>query len=74
MAKLDESLMAINRISAWKVHHAFCLMDMSHLVKLTCLMEVPCLKKYDYTTSYGKATYGKKYFHKGIQQITVQVK
>ena len=35
--------MVLNRTLAWEV---LCLMAMGHLVEVTHLMEVPCLKKY----------------------------
>ena len=36
-ARLDGSLMALNRASAWEVFHVFCLMEMSRLVEIPCL-------------------------------------
>ena len=46
ITRLDGNLMALNRTSAWKVLRAFCLMKMSHLVEVTCLVEMLCVKKY----------------------------
>ena len=36
IARLDGSLMAINKTSAWEVLCAFCLMEMSRLMELIC--------------------------------------
>ena len=63
IASLDGSLMAINRTFAWEVLCAFCLMEVSHHVELTHLVEVPC------PTSCGNATRGKHYFHESASYI-----
>ena len=47
IARLNGSLIVLNRTSAWEILRVFCLMEMSRLV------EVPCL------TSHGNAKCGK---------------
>ena len=67
---LDKSLMEINRASAWEELCAVCLMEMSCLVELTHIVEVPCLTKYHVSW---KCHAWKKYFHKGFQQVTNEI-
>jgi len=50
IARLNGSLMALNRTLAWEILRVFCYMEMLRLV------EVPCLRN---TTSHGNAKCGK---------------
>ena len=59
--------MVLNRKLAWEVLHAFCLMEMSHLVEVTYFIWKCHVSRN--TMSCGNAM-REKYFHKGTQEIT----
>ena len=75
IARLEGSLMALNKTSSWEVLHAFRLMEISRLMEVTCIVEVLYFRfKNIYTTSCGNATQGKEYFQEGIHQVTHKIR
>ena len=65
IARLNGSLIALNRTSAWEIPRVFCLIEMSHL------MEVPYLRKYH--ISWKCHVWKIVDFHKEIQQVTRKI-
>ena len=73
ITRLNGFLMALNRVSKWEVLCVLCLMEMSHLVEVARLMEVPCLRLWKYHVSW-KCHAWKNYFHEGVQLVTHKIR